>query len=127
VLTELKADTATILYGDGQYLEMPLQLLDEFWLRRAFVFWQDFEDLGEILRVGDYGNRVVWLQSGLGSLGLYEGQTTGIYDATTEEAVRRFQQENNLLLDGVVGPRTRLVLYAQLKQYTMPRLNGESI
>lgn len=124
VLTDLGADTAVILYEDGQSLKVPLQLLDEFWLRRAFVFWRDFEELGEILRAGDYGNRVVWLQSGLRTLGLYPGEATGIYDDATEEAVRKFQQENNLLLDGVVGPRTRLVLYAQLKRYSMPRLDG---
>jgi general secretion pathway protein A len=127
VLTSLGAENATILYGNGESLEVPLQLLDEFWLRRAFVFWQDFEDMGEILRAGDYGSAVVWLQSGLQSMGFYEGDPSGVFDDATEKSVRRFQQENNLLLDGVVGPKTRLVLYANLKQYSMPRLDGENI
>ena len=127
VLTNLDDEKATILYGDEQSMEVPLQLLDEFWLRRAFVFWRDFEELGEILRTGDYGSPVTWLQSGLRTMGLYTGDPTGVFDDATEESVRRFQQENNLLLDGVVGPKTRLVLYAHLKQYSMPRLDGGNI
>ena len=127
VLTNLDNEKATILYGDEQSMEVPLQLLDEFWLRRAFVFWRDFEELGEILRAGDYGSPVTWLQSGLKTMGLYTGEPTGVFDDATEESVRRFQQENNLLLDGVVGPKTRLVLYANLKQYSMPRLDDGNI
>jgi general secretion pathway protein A len=123
VLTKLSDNEATILYGEGQSLEVPLQLLDEFWLRRAFVFWQEFEKLGEILRAGDYGGGVTWLQSGLKMMGFYTGDLSGVFDGATEKSVRRFQQENNLLLDGVVGPKTRLVLYAQMKQYSMPRLD----
>lgn len=124
VLLELDDDKARILYGDGQSLKVPLQLLDQFWLRRAFVFWKDFEDVGEIIRTGDYGSAVVWLQSSLQSVGLYSGEPSGVFDNATEEAVRRFQRENNLLLDGVVGPKTRLVLYAHLKRYPMPCLDG---
>ncbi len=123
VLFELGTDRAKILYGDNQPMDVSLQLLDQFWLRRAFVFWKDFETLGEILRAGDYGGSVVWLQAGLQTLGFYFGDLTGVFDDETEAAVRKFQQENNLLLDGVVGPKTRLVLYAQLKRYSMPRLD----
>jgi general secretion pathway protein A len=128
VLINLGKDKARILYGEDQSLYVPLQLLDEFWLRRAFVFWKDFEDLGEIVRTDDRGGPTVWIQAGLQTLGFYSGDLTGVFDDATEEAVRKFQQENNLLLDGVVGPKTRLVLYAQLKRYSMPRLDdGENI
>jgi len=128
VLISLEKDKARILYGEDQSLYVPLQLLDEFWLRRAFVFWKDFESLGEIARAGDRGGPTVWIQAGLQTLGFYFGDLTGVFDDATEEAVRKFQQENNLLLDGVVGPKTRLVLYAQLKRYSMPRLDaGENI
>jgi general secretion pathway protein A len=124
VLASLGTQSAQIYYGDGQPQEVSLQLLDQFWLRRAFIFWKDFENVEELIKPGDYGGQVVWLQAGLQMLGLYSGSLTGTYDAATEESVRRFQQRNNLLLDGIVGPRTRLVLYANLGRYSMPRLNG---
>lgn len=123
VLMELRSDTARILYGDGSSLELSLQVLDEFWLRRAFIFWKDFEQPNEILQPGDSGGQVVWLQAALQSLGFYGYDLTGIFNDSTEEAVRSFQREKQLLIDGIVGPRTRLVLYAQLERYNMPRLN----
>jgi hypothetical protein len=126
VLTQMTPDTATIICGDSS-LELPLQLLDEFWLRRAFIFWKDFERVNETLQTGDRGGGVVWLQAALQTLGFYSGKLSGIYEGTTAEAVRAFQREHNLLLDGIVGPRTRLVLYGNLDRYTMPRLNTEDI
>lgn len=127
VLAELGTARAKIICGDSSPMELSLDLLDEFWLRRAFIFWQDFERLDEILKFGDRGASVVWLQAGLQALGLYTGELTGFYNKATETAVRRFQQDNYLLLDGIVGPRTRLTLYGQLGRYPMPRLNSENI
>ena len=127
VLGGLGKDTAEILYADAPPVKVPLQLLDEFWLRRAFVFWIDFEQLGELLRPGDSGSQVVWLQAGLQTLNFYKGDLTGVFDPVTEEAVRTFQQANNLLTDGVVGPKTKLVLYGNLHLYPMPRLDSKNI
>ena len=73
---------------------------------------------------GDSGGQVVWLQASLRTLGHYSGDLTGVFDDATEEAVRSFQGKNSLLLDGIVGPKTKLVLYAKLDRYAMPRLNG---
>ncbi|RJP69192.1 MAG: AAA family ATPase [Candidatus Abyssobacteria bacterium SURF_17] len=125
VLAGLDGSTAKILHDGAQMFEVPLDVVDEFWLRRAFVFWKDFEQLNEILQAGDTGRQVAWLQTGLQTLGLFGGPVTGSFDAATEEAVRAFQQQGRLLLDGVVGPRTRLALYASLRQYSMPRLDDK--
>ncbi len=124
-LAGLGPKTAKIYYGDAEPVEVPIELLDDLWLRRAFVFWKDFEQTKEVLKPGDSGNHVVWLQTSLQTLGLFEGRPTGQYDDVTGEAVRNFQLKNDLLLDGIVGPRTKLALYANLKQYPMPRLSNE--
>jgi len=126
VLGELENDTAEIIYADTPPVKVPLQLLDEFWLRRAFVFWIDFEQLGELLKPGDSGSQVVWLQAGLQTLNFYKGDLTGVFDPVTEEAVKTFQRTNNLLIDGVVGPKTKLVLYGNLHLYPMPRLDNKN-
>ena len=51
---------------------------------------------------------VVRWQNRLKELGYLPANTvsTGIYDTATESAVRRFQQNNGLLVDGIVGPNT---------------------
>ncbi|MFP4300286.1 MAG: peptidoglycan-binding domain-containing protein [Spirulinaceae cyanobacterium] len=62
------------------------------------------------LEQGSRGPRVRSLQQQLRNLGYYQGDMNGVFDADTKEAVMRFQQAENLTVDGVVGPRT----FAQL-------------
>ena len=49
---------------------------------------------------GARGARVRWMQRRLGVT------ETGKFDAATEGAVRDFQDDNDLISDGIVGPRT---------------------
>jgi hypothetical protein len=54
-------------------------------------------------------NEVRWIQYQLNSKG-YVLSVDGIWGAKTEEAVRAFQAENGLIVDGIVGPATRAKL-----------------
>jgi hypothetical protein len=65
-----------------------------------------------VLRPGSRGPAVTQLQQDLASLGLYEGQPTGTYDAETRAGVRAFQGGFGVAGDppGVAGPRTLAAL-----------------
>ena len=65
------------------------------------------------LRIGSRGPIVEFLQNILIYLGLYSGNIDGIFGQGTANAVIRFQQDNNLTPDGIVGPRT----WAALRPY----------
>lgn len=58
-----------------------------------------------ILRRGDTGAAVRDLQQRLAATGAAIGRA-GTYDADTEAAVRAFQEERNLRVDGICGPET---------------------
>lgn len=58
-----------------------------------------------VLDTGDRGDQVVWLQQHLIALGS-RMQPTGIFNRATRRAVRRFQRNRGLEVDGVVGPQT---------------------
>jgi g-D-glutamyl-meso-diaminopimelate peptidase len=53
---------------------------------------------------------VEFLQNILKVLGLYTGKIDGIFGPNLKNAVIMFQTQNNLTADGIVGPRTWLVL-----------------
>jgi peptidoglycan hydrolase-like protein with peptidoglycan-binding domain len=53
------------------------------------------------------------IQTALKNAGLYEGAIDGKIGPKTQEAIKKFQQENNLKVDGKVGPKT----WAVLKKY----------
>ena len=64
------------------------------------------------LRPGDEGSAVTNLQYALYELGYYDGRVDGIYSTLTSEAVRAFQQNNSLKVDGIAGEETQKKLYS---------------
>ena len=65
-----------------------------------------------LLKFGSRGNEVEQIQSELKNLGYFTySKVTGYYGSITKEAVKRFQKENGLYVDGIVGKKT----YAALK------------
>ncbi|GAB1542889.1 hypothetical protein NUACC21_55630 [Scytonema sp. NUACC21] len=57
------------------------------------------------LQRGITGLDVERLQNDLSTLG-YQVTANGIFDELTENAVKQFQQDNNLTVDGVVAAQT---------------------
>ena len=64
------------------------------------------------LRRGSRGSDVTKLQTALNSLGYDCGEADGIFGVKTEMAVRAFQAENGLAVDGIAGRFTQRALYA---------------
>jgi hypothetical protein len=91
----------------------------------ALLLWRDFEALPPLLRVGSRGPAVGWLQESLVALGFLDGPASGFFDEATDAAVRAFQSMRGLRVDGEVGPRTKMALYAELDRYAVPRLEAQ--
>lgn len=64
------------------------------------------------LRRGSKGADVTRLQAALNALGYDCGAADGIFGAKTETAVRAFQKDNGLAVDGIAGKATQAALYA---------------
>ncbi len=58
------------------------------------------------IKKGDSGPEVAQLQKTLQNAGYFRRQPTGFYGAVTQAAVKKFQADNNLKVDGIVGPKT---------------------
>ena len=63
------------------------------------------------LREGDSGSGVKKLQQQLKKLGYYSGSVDGKYGSGTTQAIKTFQQMNDLRVDGIAGPATQRALY----------------
>lgn len=65
-----------------------------------------------ILKRGSRGSQVKMVQTTLKELGYFTyPNATGYYGSLTETAVKRFQKDNGIPADGVVGNRTLGILY----------------
>lgn len=65
-----------------------------------------------MLTKGDKGEAVKALQQRLKDLGYYSGNVDGDYGGGTEEAIRLFQRQNALDVDGVSGIATMAAIFA---------------
>jgi peptidoglycan hydrolase-like protein with peptidoglycan-binding domain len=73
-------------------------------------------ELGErVLGEGSSGADVRTLQAILRARDYGSLKATGVFDALTTDAVKRFQREAGLVVDGVVGPQTRPALLALMR------------
>ncbi|MGF1515985.1 MAG: peptidoglycan-binding protein [Elainellaceae cyanobacterium] len=69
-------------------------------------------DPGPLVQQGDSGATVTAIQDTLKALGFFPASiaSTGFYGTVTVQAIREFQAENGLVVDGVAGPSTQGLL-----------------
>jgi N-acetylmuramoyl-L-alanine amidase len=66
------------------------------------IFWRNYA----LSKYGSTGEEVKKIQTKLKNWGYYDGDIDGIYGSKTVAAVKKFQQKNNLTVDGIAGPNT---------------------
>lgn len=75
-------------------------------------FVEGLKEIESTLRKGDVGDEVKKLQTALDELGydLGEPGIDGIIGPITEKAIKAFQEANDIVADGIVGPKTLAAL-----------------
>jgi murein L,D-transpeptidase YcbB/YkuD len=93
-LLGLDESRAIVSVGTSPDMAVPRSQLDDYWTRDAVVLWPEAEETRSV--AGARGELL--------SLG-YAGPDL-------QGAVRRFQRDVELVPDGLLGPRTRMALFA---------------
>lgn len=70
-------------------------------------------DGGWVLEIGDRGDFVKKVQKRLLNVGFPPGPVDGIFGPATRQAVKYFQEDQNLYVDGVVGKNTYAALFPE--------------
>jgi general secretion pathway protein A len=109
-LLRLDGRAALVAAGDAPEIEAPLDQIDALWTREAVVWWPEPEEVR-----GDPGRQEAWARRALADL--------GHPDPDIRAAVRGFQESAGLVPDGLLGPRTRMALFA-LTPASRPRLGA---
>jgi general secretion pathway protein A len=98
-LLHLDERAAVVGAGDLPPIEAPLSQIDALWTRDAVVWWPEPEDARS-----EGERREAWARQSLSRLGYSEPEMAA--------AVSRFQESARLVPDGLLGPRTRMALFA---------------
>lgn len=119
------------IIGD-EYYSQPLggshatrEWIAKHWTGKVHIFWKDYQQLPELLKRGQKGDAVLWLQRSLARLGYIgdEAGVTGGYGPKTERSVLIFQTDNQLPGDGQVGDTTKMLIYGLLPEYNTPHIS----
>lgn len=73
----------------------------------AYTYSESAQTLSQL---GSRGQEVRRIQQKLRELGLYSGSVDGIYGTATQKAIRQFQKNCGLTVDGIAGRKTLLYL-----------------
>jgi len=111
------------LFGSVDAIQMPMQVVDKIWSRKAFILWRDFENLPGQFEKGYQGREAIWLQKNLRLLGFFQGGEAPLYGVKTTEAVRKFQRQYNIRDDGRFYAESKIMLYNLLDIYPTPKLD----
>lgn len=76
----------------------------------AAIAYSYAESSQTLSQIGSRGQEVRQIQQKLRELGLYSGSVDGVYGTATQKAVRQFQKNCGLTVDGIAGPKTLLYL-----------------
>lgn len=125
------------LVGLGQNeatLELPggretlsLAALDGLWTGDFLLVWQPPPVGGTVIRPGSLGEAVRWLRHLLSQVSWLEFKDDGSnkFDLNLERAVRRFQTQAGLEVDGLAGPRTLIRLATAVDMPGLPKLTSK--
>jgi hypothetical protein len=95
----------------GEVTRLTEAELLQTWHGQVYLFHRRGLEFRSILAPGRQHPQVWALQRRLGELGYLQESPSGFFDEPTTEAVRRFQKDHSLQIDGTAGPATKMVLY----------------
>ncbi len=105
---------------------MSLAELADQWFGEFLVVWRPSIPLAKQLHVGMRGDDVRWLREGLSLLTGTPVETgdPDVFDADLERQVEDFQRSRRLVVDGIAGVQTQLVLESAIGTPGAPTLEA---
>lgn len=93
------------------YISTIMTIIDKYNLTQYdAIVNSDLPTARKTLKMGTRGSDVIYLQNCLiskgYSVGSFDGKADGIFGNDTLRSVKKFQADNNLVADGIVGPKT---------------------
>ncbi|MCC5860922.1 MAG: AAA family ATPase [Gammaproteobacteria bacterium] len=125
VLTAVDGDAAEVgIEGERFWISVPE--LSDYWFGDYLLLWRPDGDANQTLRAGMRDPRVVWLRGALAALTgePLPPEESPLFDESVEARVREYQRSRRLAVDGLVGPRTLIILQSELDDGGAPRLAG---
>ena len=124
VLTALRGDRAELSIA-GVDVSHPISEVSDLWFGDFLLIWKPANGAAVALGPGVRDANVLWLRQSLAAIDpryRSEPVDSDVYDAGLEEQVRAFQRDHRLLVDGLAGRHTQIIINSLLTPDDVPRL-----
>jgi general secretion pathway protein A len=121
VMTHIDDSGVTLRAGSAS-ARFPLSEVEPLWYGEFLVLWKPDAHALHPLAPGMSGSGVSWLRSKLASLQLIHDSGSPQYDAELTSAVKRFQSQEHMQVDGIAGEETLVRLSTALAAPGTPLL-----
>jgi general secretion pathway protein A len=123
VMTHIDDNSVTLRAG-GASARFPLSEVEPLWYGEFLILWKPDAHAPHPLTPGMSGSGVTWLRTQLASLQLIHDSGDPQYDAELVAAVKRFQVQQHMQVDGIAGEETLVRLSTALAAPGTPLLAG---
>jgi general secretion pathway protein A len=127
VLIAVEDDIARLSIG-GVSVTHRVDSISELWFGQYVLLWKPANGISESLGVGSQNRNVLWLRQNLAAVDdIYRSEPVGsdMYDGGLEQAVRAFQRDHRLSVDGVAGQQTQIIVNSLLAVDGTPSLTAQ--
>jgi len=122
-LSEIDGSKITLTSGgEGYVINAGLNEIEHYWSGVAYIPWKDFLAFTGTIPLNSPIDSILTLKIHLRDIGFDQVEMSPFYDETTERAVREIQKKYGMLVDGVVGPLTKIILYNEKKSMKIPHI-----
>jgi len=111
VLEALAGDVARLAIGSARH-DVSVAELAGYWFGEFLVVWRPSIPMAKQLRLGMRGDDVRWLREALSNLegSPVQAERPDVFDGELQRLVEDFQRSRRLVVDGIAGVQTQLVL-----------------
>lgn len=124
VLTAIQGDRADLSIG-GVKITHSVAEISDVWFGQHMLLWRPPNGAPVSLSTGSRGPDVIWLRESLAEIDSRyrtDNMESAVFDADLDKAVRQFQREHRLNVDGHAGQQTQIIINSFLAAEGTPRL-----
>lgn len=96
--------------------------MKSYWSGNAYIPWKNFFNLSGDIPLNSPAGSVFALKMLMRDIGFKEIKPDNLYDDFTMETIKKIQQQHGIEVDGIVGARTKIVIYNEKKELKIPHI-----
>lgn len=94
------------------------------WTGNAYILWKNFYNYSGDIPLDAPEESVFTLKMLLRDIGFKEIKPDNLYDDFTRETIKKIQEKHGIEVDGIVGARTKIVIYNEKKELRIPHIRS---